>query len=30
MVKYDPDAIRSIQILNMVRQTDPRATMVGL
>lgn len=30
MVKYDPDAIEGIQILNMVRQTDPRATIVGL
>jgi hypothetical protein len=30
MVKYDPDAIQGMQILNMVRQTDPRATMVGL
>jgi hypothetical protein len=30
MVKYDPDAIQGMQILNMVRITDPAATIVGL
>lgn len=30
MVKYDPDVIQGMQILNMVRQTDPSASMVGL
>jgi hypothetical protein len=30
MVKYDPDAIEGMQILDMVRQTDPVASMVGL
>lgn len=30
MVKYDPDAIQGIQILNMVRNTDPAAAIVGL
>ena len=30
MVKYDPDAIQGIQILDMVRTTDPAATIVGL
>ena len=30
IVKYDPDAVRGMQILDMVRKTDPVATMVGL
>lgn len=30
MVRYDPDEIRGMQILNMVRNTDPAATIVGL
>ncbi len=30
IVKYDPDAVQGMQILNMVRQADPKATMVGL
>ncbi len=30
IVKYDPDALRGMQILDMVRKTDPSATMVGL
>ncbi len=30
IVKYDPDAIEGMQILNMVRQYDARAAMVGL
>ncbi len=30
IVKYDPDALRGMQILDMVRKTDPNATMVGL
>ena len=31
LVKYDPDAIQGMQILEMVRKTaDPRASMVGL
>jgi len=30
IVKYDPDALRGMQILDMVRKTDPKATMVGL
>ncbi len=30
LVKYDPDAIRGIQILDTVRKADPRAAMVGL
>ncbi len=30
MVKYDPDAVQGMQILDMVRKTDPKATMVGL
>ena len=30
MVKYDPDAIEGMQILDMVRTTDPAATIVGL
>jgi hypothetical protein len=30
MVRYDPDAIHGMQILDMVRTTDPTATIVGL
>jgi len=30
MVRYDPDAIGGMQILDMVRNTDPAATIVGL
>ena len=30
MVKYDPDAIQGMQILNLVRNADPAATIVGL
>ncbi len=30
IVKYDPDKVQGIQILDMVRQTDPKATIVGL
>lgn len=30
IVKYDPDAIRGMQILDRVRKVDPVATMVGL
>ena len=30
IVKYDPDAIRGIQILDRVRKIDPVASIVGL
>ena len=30
IVKYDPDAVKGIQILDIVRRTDPVAAMVGL
>jgi hypothetical protein len=30
IVKYDPDAVHGMQILDMVRKFDPVATMVGL
>ncbi|MBI5891835.1 MAG: hypothetical protein HZB47_14395 [Nitrosomonadales bacterium] len=30
MVRYDPDAIQSMQILDIVRKADPVATMVGM
>ena len=30
IVKYDPDKVQSMQILNMVRKMDPVATIVGL
>jgi hypothetical protein len=30
MVRYDPDAIEGMQILNVVRNTDPAAAIVGL
>jgi hypothetical protein len=29
-VKYDPDAVQGMQILDMVRKMDPVATIVGL
>lgn len=30
LVKYDPDALKGIEILQAVRRLDPVATMVGL
>jgi hypothetical protein len=30
VVKYDPDALKGMDILQMVRRLDPAATMVGL
>jgi hypothetical protein len=30
MVRYDPDAIQGMQILDIVRKTDPVASIVGL
>ncbi|OIR19441.1 hypothetical protein GALL_03220 [mine drainage metagenome] len=30
MVRYDPDAIQGMQILNLVRNADPAAAIVGL
>lgn len=30
LVKYDPDAVKGMDILQMVRSVDPAATMVGL
>ncbi len=30
MVKYDPEAIEGMELLQMVRNLDPVATMVGL
>ena len=30
MVKYDPEAIEGMELLQMVRKLDPVATMVGL
>jgi hypothetical protein len=30
MVKYDPDAVEGMEILQMVRKVDPVATMVGM
>lgn len=30
MVKYDPDAVEGMEILQMVRKVDPAASMVGL
>ncbi len=30
MVQYDPEAIKGMDILQMVRKVDPLATMVGL
>jgi hypothetical protein len=30
MVKYDPDSIEGMDILQMVRKLDPAASMVGM
>jgi hypothetical protein len=30
LVKYDPDAVEGMEILQMVRKVDPEAMMVGL
>lgn len=30
MVKYDPDSIKGMDILQMVRKLDPAASMVGM
>ena len=30
MVKYDPEAVAGMDILQMVRKVDPAATMVGM
>lgn len=30
MIRYDPDTIQGMQILDIVRNTDPAATIVGL
>lgn len=30
VVKYDPDAVQGMELLQMVRKLDPDATMVGL
>lgn len=30
LVKYDPDAVEGMEILQMVRELDPVATMVGM
>ncbi|MFZ5524794.1 MAG: hypothetical protein ACOY9D_12035 [Pseudomonadota bacterium] len=30
IVKYDPDTVQGMQILNMVRKIDPVATRIGL
>ena len=30
MVRYDPDAVQGMQILQAVRKTDPMASIVGL
>ena len=30
IVKYDPDAVHGIQILDIARRTDPAAVIVGL
>lgn len=30
VVKYDPDAVEGMEILQMVRTIDPAASMVGL
>lgn len=30
MVKYDPDTVEGMEILQMVRKLDPVATMVGM
>ena len=30
LVKYDPDAVEGMEILQMVRKIDPEAMMVGM
>lgn len=30
MVKYDPDEVEGMELLQMVRKLDPAATMVGM
>jgi hypothetical protein len=30
LVKYDPEAVKGMEILQMVRKLDPAATMVGM
>ncbi len=30
VVKYDPDAVKGMELLQMVRTLDPQATMVGM
>ncbi len=30
MVRYDPEAIQGVEILDMVRKVDPEATRIGL
>ena len=30
VVKYDPDAVKGMEILQMVRKLDPDATMLGM
>jgi hypothetical protein len=30
MVKYDPDELKGVEILKMVRRFDPEATLVGM
>jgi hypothetical protein len=30
LVKYDPDAIKGLEILQTVRKFDPKASMVGM
>jgi hypothetical protein len=30
VVKYDPEAIEGMEILQVVRKLDPKATMVGM
>ena len=30
MVRYDPDAVKGIELLEVVRKLDPVATMAGL
>jgi hypothetical protein len=30
MVKYDPDAVEGMELLQMVRKLDPVASMVGM
>jgi hypothetical protein len=30
MVKYDPDTVEGMEILQMVRKLDPQASMIGM